>query len=57
MDHVIVHPEFELYDIGKDPFEIKNLAGDPKHSGTVQKLFGELKKALTELKDSTVKLA
>jgi uncharacterized sulfatase len=40
--------EFELYDLQKDPFEIDNLAGSPKH----QKIQRELKQALmTKLKE------
>ena len=57
VDHVVRHPEFELYDVTKDPFEVNNLANDPQHSGTVQELFEELKKSLGELKDGTLKFA
>lgn len=35
-------PEFELYDLQKDPFESRNLASDPAHAET----FARLKKVL-----------
>src|SRR5204862_2652376 len=31
-------PVEELYDTQADPWEIKNLAGDPTHEGTLQRL-------------------
>ncbi len=36
-------PEFELYDISKDPFEMSNLAADPKYAAIVDKLKTNLK--------------
>ena len=35
-------PAEELYDLGADPFELHNLAADPKHSGTLESLRKEL---------------
>jgi arylsulfatase A-like enzyme len=40
-------PEWELFDIQKDPHEMNNLYGDPKHEKTI----GELKKELTRLRE------
>jgi uncharacterized sulfatase len=37
-------PEFELYDMQKDPYELKNLAGDVNAATTKKKLFVELTK-------------
>jgi len=31
-------PEEELYDLSDDPFEVRNLAGDPKHQAQLKKL-------------------
>jgi arylsulfatase A-like enzyme len=40
-------PEWEFFDIQKDPHEMNNLYGDPKH----EKAIGELKKELTRLRE------
>ena len=50
VDRIITHPEFELYDMYKDPFEINNLADDPEHSERVKQLLAELKKTLDRKK-------
>jgi N-sulfoglucosamine sulfohydrolase len=42
-------PEFELYDLDEDPYEIKNLAGDAKY----EKLLGELKEKLKSFQKRT----
>lgn len=42
-------PEFELYDLEEDPYEIKNLAGESKY----QKLLGELKEKLKAFQKRT----
>ena len=61
-------PEFELYDVKKDPYELKNIADDKSFAKTKDKLFTDLKiwmneqgdkgietewKALTRLKGDT----
>ena len=44
--------EFELYDLQKDPFEMNNLAGDPKHKKVQRRLKTALMRKLNELEDS-----
>jgi arylsulfatase A-like enzyme len=44
---LILYPEVkqvQLFDLAKDPWEINNLAGDPRHGATMTDLFRELKK-------------
>jgi len=55
VDRIIKHPEFELYDVGNDPFETKNLADNPEHSQRVKNMLSELKKELAMLKDELAK--
>ncbi len=45
----IQRPEFELYDLEADPYEGKNLAGDPRYAGQLQ----ELKVKLRQFQDRT----
>ncbi len=52
---LIVYPKanvVRLYDVRNDPLEIKNLAGDPEHSKTVEGLFRDLKTLQQQLNDS-----
>ena len=44
--------EVELYDLQKDPFEIENLAGDPKYQKIEKKLKNALLAKLKTLGDS-----
>ena len=44
--------EFELYDLQKDPFEMKNLAGNPKYQKIQKKLKNALWAKLKALGDS-----
>lgn len=43
--------EWELYDLKKDPRELKNLYNDPSHARTVRDLKAELTRLRTELDD------
>jgi uncharacterized sulfatase len=47
-------PAEELYDISKDPDEIKNVAADPAYAETKKRLAADLEKFLTETKDPRV---
>lgn len=33
-----IKPEFELFDLKQDPHELHNLADDPAHAGTLERL-------------------
>jgi uncharacterized sulfatase len=44
--------EWELYDLKKDPREMKNVLDDPAYAGTVKKLKAELQRLRNELKDT-----
>ena len=46
-----VRPREELYDVNKDPYEINNLADDPKFAGTLKKLRGRLDSWMVETSD------
>ena len=57
MEQALVHKlhnrdEFELYDLQKDPFEMKNLAGSAKHKKVQRRLKSALMAKLKELEDS-----
>jgi arylsulfatase A-like enzyme len=43
--------QWELYDLAKDPHELKNLYKDPAHAETVKKLRAEMYRLKKELKD------
>src|SRR5262249_34111128 len=43
--------QWELFDLEKDPRELKNLYADPAHAATVKKLKEELFRLKKELKD------
>ncbi len=47
-------PAQELYDLRKDPYQMKNVAGDPSYAGTLQKLDAQLMAALRETGDARV---
>ncbi len=49
LDHVILHPEFELYDMRNDPFETNNLSELPEYEELKEHLFTRLKHALKEM--------
>ena len=44
-------PEYELYDLQKDPHEINNLADDPDHAETQATLLAEIDRWRTAIKD------
>ena len=44
-------PEWELYDISKDPHEVQNLAGSKQHAKTQDKLASALDRWIDETKD------
>jgi len=45
-------PEWELFDVVKDPHEMYNLYDDPKHQGVVKELKAELDRLQKEYKDT-----
>jgi uncharacterized sulfatase len=47
-------PEEELFDIVADPFETKNLAGDPKYKADLERLRGVVKSWRKEIGDEGV---
>jgi len=47
--------EWELYDLKKDPEELKNVYGDSKYARIVRELKTELKQLRAKYKDSTGK--
>lgn len=44
-------PEFELYDLEKDPHELNNLADDPAHAEVKTELLAEINRWRKEVKD------
>ncbi|MEX0867711.1 MAG: sulfatase-like hydrolase/transferase, partial [Pirellulales bacterium] len=44
-------PVEELYDVEADPHEINNLAEDPAHAETLQRMRGELKRWMLDIRD------
>ena len=50
-DRLLKSPEFELYNIKSDPWEVKNLAESPEYAETVKKMHGELKDHMKMLND------
>ena len=45
--------EWELYDLAKDPREMKNVYGDASYAGIVKELKAELKRLRSKYKDTT----
>ena len=43
--------QVQLFDVKHDPWEIHNLAGDPKHAGTLAKLDAQLRELMREMND------
>lgn len=50
-----LRPEEELYDVEKDPYQLKNLATDPTFSGIKSKMKSELLQWMTETGDLRAK--
>ena len=55
VNRVLIHPEFELYDVKADPYETDNLASDPERAALVKKLHGDLKESLKEMNDPVMR--
>jgi len=47
-------PEWELFDLDKDPHELNNVYGDPAYAGVVRELTGELHRVQAEVGDTPV---
>ena len=47
-------PEFELYDLKKDPLELNNIAANPENSSIMKELKVELDKWMAEQGDKGV---
>ncbi|MBM3861148.1 MAG: DUF229 domain-containing protein [Verrucomicrobia bacterium] len=44
-------PVEELYDVKADPYQLKNLAGDPSHAADLERLRGELFAHMRDIRD------
>ena len=51
VNRVIKHPEFELYNVKNDPWELNNLASSPEYSGTLKQMHAQLKADMAKLND------
>ena len=52
IDRVVKHPEFELYDIKNDPWELNNLADNPEYTQKLREMHAQLKADMEKLKDA-----
>jgi arylsulfatase A-like enzyme len=52
IDRVLKHPEFELYDINKDPWELENLANNPEYSQKLEEMHAQLQAEMERLGDA-----
>ena len=50
-NRVLLSPEFELYDVLNDPWEMNNLASNPEYAEILKKMHVELKADMRKLKD------
>lgn len=48
---VLKHPEFELYNVKKDPWELNNLAGSPQYTHKLREMHAKLQTEMEKLKD------
>ena len=51
VDAYLHHPKFELYDLENDPHEVRNLADDPQHKDTLERMKAKLKAFQKQTKD------
>ena len=51
INRILQHPEFELYNIKKDPWELNNLAAIPEHAEKLNEMHTQLKAEMDRLKD------
>ena len=51
VDRVLKHPEFELYNIKQDPWELDNLAGNPEYAQVVGEMHTQLQAEMERLGD------
>lgn len=52
INRVVKHPEFELYNIKNDPWELNNLASEPEYAQKVEEMHIQLKSDMERLNDS-----
>jgi len=52
IDRVVKHPEFELYNIQDDPWELENLASNPEYSPKLEEMHAQLKAEMGKLNDA-----
>ncbi|MDA7914694.1 sulfatase-like hydrolase/transferase [bacterium] len=52
IDRVVKHPEFELYNIKNDPWELNNLADNPEHTKKLREMHAQLQAEMEKLKDA-----
>ena len=52
IDRVIKHPEFELYNINEDPWELNNLAQKPGYTDKISEMHAQLQTEMERLKDA-----
>ncbi len=51
IDRVVKHPEFELYDLQNDPWELNNLAANPEYAQVVGEMHAQLRTEMEKLGD------
>jgi N-sulfoglucosamine sulfohydrolase len=51
LDAFLHRPHEELYDLEKDPNELKNVAGDPQYAAVLKELRGRLRQWQEQTKD------
>ena len=56
LERNVRHPGEELYDLTADPYELENLAGDPKHAEKLTRLRRELRNWLEATQDPWIVL-